>query len=105
MMIDLPLTFGIVGMVCILFAFLMVQLHYWTQDQMRYDIVNFFGSALLLIYAFEGRVWPFVILNSVWALYSLWDVMGDMRKRGNVENAEVNLCRSSSLESYDDRHA
>jgi len=104
-MIDLPLTFGIVGMVCILFAFLMVQLHYWTQDQMRYDIVNFFGSALLLIYAFEGRVWPFVILNSVWALYSLWDVMGDMRKRGNVENAEVNLCRSSSLESYDDRHA
>ena len=78
MVYDPFLILGIIGMICILVGFLLTQLHKWTQDQMRYDVANFLGSALLLIYALEGRAWPFVILNGVWALYSLKDVAADI---------------------------
>ncbi|HLC76032.1 MAG TPA: hypothetical protein VJB82_02860 [Candidatus Peribacterales bacterium] len=80
MVYDPFLILGIIGMICILVGFLLTQRHIWTQDQTRYDIVNFVGSALLLIYALEGRAWPFVILNGVWALYSLKDVIADLGK-------------------------
>ena len=76
---DLFLTLGILGMVCILYAFLMVQTHRWSQDDMKFDLVNLIGSALLLVYAVNGEMWPFVILNGVWALYSLKDVVKDLR--------------------------
>ena len=79
MTFDPFLTLGIIGMVCILYAFLRVQTHAWTQDLMRYDVVNFLGSAFLLIYALEGRAWPFVVLNGIWALYSLKDMVGDLK--------------------------
>lgn len=78
MVYDPFLILGIIGMICILVGFLLTQLHIWTQDQIRYDIVNFIGSALLVIYALEARAWPFVILNGVWALYSLKDVIADL---------------------------
>ncbi len=75
MNIDLLLALGILGMLCILWAFLMVQAHRWSQDDLFYDAVNFLGSLFLVIYAVSGRAWPFVILNSIWALYSLRDVL------------------------------
>ncbi len=72
---DLFLLIGIVGMACILFSFLMVQRHTWTQDDLIYDLLNAIGSILLVINAVAGGAWPFVILNTIWALYSLRDVI------------------------------
>jgi hypothetical protein len=54
-----------------------VQMHIWTQDQFKYDVLNLIGSSLLLAYALDGRAWPFVVLNAVWALYSLRDTVRD----------------------------
>lgn len=48
---------------------------------MKFDLINLIGSGLLLIYAVNGEMWPFVILNGVWALYSLKDVLKDIRKK------------------------
>ena len=72
---------GIIGMILILLAFFMVQSHRWSQDDLIYDFVNFLGSLLLVIYGISGHAWPFVILNSVWGLYSLKDVLSDMLKK------------------------
>ena len=72
---------GIAGMLLILLAFFMVQSHTWSQDDLIYDFVNFLGSLLLVIYGVAGHAWPFVILNSVWGLYSLKDVLADMMKK------------------------
>lgn len=66
---------GIIGMTCILLAFVMVQMHRWTPDDLRYDLFNFVGSTLLVINALSARVWPFVILNMIWGLYALRDVI------------------------------
>jgi len=73
---DIYLVLGIVGMVLILWGFLMIQAHRWNQDQLIYDTFNFVGSVLLVIYAVVGRAWPFVVLNTIWGLYSLKDILG-----------------------------
>ena len=73
---------GIGGMILILIAFFMVQAHKWSQDALIYDAVNFLGSTLLVIYGVAGKAWPFVVLNGVWAIYSLKDLIGDLVVRG-----------------------
>jgi len=78
MVVDLPLVIGIIGMILILVAFFQVQSHAWSQDGLAYDVVNFAGSVLLVIYGITGGAWPFVILNGVWALYSLKDIILDL---------------------------
>lgn len=72
---DLFLLIGIVGMAGILLGFVMVQTHTWTQDDVVYDLVNGIGSILLVISAVASRAWPFVILNTIWGLYSMRDVL------------------------------
>ncbi len=69
------LLIGIVGMAFILLSFMMVQTHRWTQDDFVYDFLNFLGSAFLVISAVASHAWPFVILNTIWGLYSLRDVL------------------------------
>ncbi len=81
MVIDFPLVIGTLGMLCVLTAFFMVQTHRWSEDDMIYDVVNFIGGALLVYYSILGKVWPFVILNAVWALYSLKDIIADLGTR------------------------
>lgn len=78
---DLPLIAGIAGMLMILLGFFGVQTHRLSQDALRYDVLNAAGSLLLVYYGVVGHAWPFVILNSVWALYSLKDIVVDLRKK------------------------
>ncbi len=81
MVVDLPLVAGIGGMICILIGFFMTQSHRWSQDDITYDIINMIGSSLLVWYGIAGKAWPFVILNTVWALYSLKDVIKDSQQK------------------------
>jgi len=67
-------------MTLILFGFFMTQSHHWSQDDLAYDLTNFIGSSLLIWYGFTGKAWPFVILNTIWAIYSLKDVIQDTQK-------------------------
>ncbi len=76
---DIWLVIGVVGMLWILFAFLLIQTHKVTADSILYDVLNFLGSALLVIYGIAGNVWPFVILNGIFALYSLYDIIKDLQ--------------------------
>lgn len=72
---DLPLIIGIVGMLLVLVGFIMIQTHRWTADDFGYDFVNFLGSSGLMYYGYVGHAWPFVILNGIFALYSLKEVI------------------------------
>ncbi len=76
---DPYLILGILGMALILLAFFMSQNHRWSSDSMVYDLVNFVGSVLLIVYAIPPRAWPFIVLNGVWALVSLKDIFGDLK--------------------------
>lgn len=72
---------GIVGAFLILLAFILNQIHIWKDTGLIYDITNFIGAVLLVIYGLIIKGWPFVILNSVWAIVSLRDVVLDIKKK------------------------
>lgn len=78
---DLIQAIGSLGALCILIGFILNQIGKWKPRQFSYDMVNFVGSALLIWYAFLLHSTPFMILNGVWALVSLRDVIRDMRKK------------------------
>ncbi len=78
-MMDPFFLMGITGMLMILIAFLLLQRHHISQDDLSYDALNFLGSALLVVYGIAGRVWPFVILNGIFGLYSLIDMITDLK--------------------------
>lgn len=66
---------GIAGATIILVFFLLNQTHRISTDEKIYDLFNFFGSALLVAYSILIEAWPFFVLNSVWALFSLKDFL------------------------------
>ncbi len=71
---DINLFIGSLGAAIILAAFIALQLHYITDEDVRYDAANVVGSVFLVWYAYMGGSWPFLILNTVWGLVSLRDV-------------------------------
>ena len=61
------LFIGIVGMLCVLTAFVLDEFfRRFNRDTFSYNILNFVGAALLVYYGFTLRGWPFVALNLVW---------------------------------------
>lgn len=71
---------GVVGATLVLIGFILVQTHRLRDEDIRYDLLNALGSALLLWYAYLLSSYPFMILNSVWLLVSLKDVVGWWRR-------------------------
>lgn len=58
---------GIVGVVCILTAFLLDEFYKkLNSETVPYNLLNIFGSGLLMYYAYTLQSWPFVALNAVW---------------------------------------
>ncbi|OGY98665.1 MAG: hypothetical protein A2855_01395 [Candidatus Liptonbacteria bacterium RIFCSPHIGHO2_01_FULL_57_28] len=74
------LLIGIAGATLILLAFVLNELHIWSEDSLAYDVTNFIGGALLVWYAWLIHSWPFVVLNGVWTLVALRDSISDMRR-------------------------
>lgn len=72
---DTPVLIGSCGAAIILVAFIAEQLHMLRDTDIRYDAANAVGSLLLVWYAWVGESYPFFVLNSVWALVSLRDVV------------------------------
>ncbi|HNU95860.1 MAG TPA: hypothetical protein PKH95_00435 [Candidatus Magasanikbacteria bacterium] len=72
---------GIIGAGLVLLAFIMNQTKKWKNTDLIYDFVNFLGALLLVIYGLLLKGYPFVVLNTVWALVSLRDVLIDLKKK------------------------
>jgi hypothetical protein len=71
---------GVAGATLVLIGFVLVQTHRLRDEDIRYDLLNALGSGLLLWYAVLLESYPFMILNSVWLLVSLKDVLTWWRK-------------------------
>ena len=63
---------GIAGVVCILIAFIIGNYNDLDKRTKADEIFNLVGSLLLLGYAIDGMLWPFIVLNSIWAGWSVW---------------------------------
>jgi hypothetical protein len=62
----------IVGAVLILIAFAAAQFGAMDPHSRVYLVLNFVGSLILAILAWRERQWGFLLLESVWAVVSLW---------------------------------
>jgi hypothetical protein len=71
---------GASGAFLILVAFLLNQTHKWKDTYFIYDFTNLVGSGLLVAYAILLNSIPFLILNGVWAMVSLRDVITDINR-------------------------
>lgn len=74
-MIEIANILGIIGAGIILFAFLLNQINKLKNDDFVYDLLNFIGGLLLVAYAIVTGAIPFIILNSVWLVVSLRDLI------------------------------
>jgi hypothetical protein len=69
----------IIGALLILSGFAGSQFGLVDQRSWAYLIVNALGSAILAVLGWYERQWGFFLLEFVWALVSLWSMMGKLR--------------------------
>lgn len=72
---DMITLIGIVGAACVLIAYVGGQLRMLTTTSIWYDGLNVLGSALLIWYAVLLGSIPFIVLNAVWIIFSLKDMI------------------------------
>ncbi len=84
-MVDVSFIVGLVGMACILVAFVLDE--FWkkfNQETVQYNMLNALGAAMLVYYGYVSQVWPFVMLNLFWcgaAMVKLGRVVGRKGKK------------------------
>ena len=66
---------GFIGALTILVFFFLNQTHRIDRDSKLYDAGNVIGSSLLVLYALFIGSTPFVVLNVIWVLVSLRDIV------------------------------
>lgn len=67
------LLIGLAGMSFILLGFILNELSKKINTNTReYNIINLIGAGLLVYYSIIIISWPFLILNSVWAITAIW---------------------------------
>jgi len=85
---DQTTLIGFTGATLILIAFVLNQIKKWRDDDLVYDVFNFIGGALMVYYALLILSYPFAVLNSVWALVSLKDILIKPRKN-HVQGMDI----------------
>jgi hypothetical protein len=64
----------VLGSLCVLVPFVLVQLGVLSSASRRYGWLNLTGSSLLAVEAALGHDWGFLLLEGVWAVVSLRSV-------------------------------
>ena len=69
---------GLIGVALILFAYFLNTCNYIKQDKLFY-VMNIFGAGLACYASFLINYLPFVVLEGVWLLVSIYGLMRTMR--------------------------
>lgn len=69
------------GSVLILTPFALVTFGRLSAASLPYQLLNFLGSGVLTVVAIVQREYGFLLLESVWALVSLWGIVNILRGR------------------------
>ena len=65
----------IIGALLILAGFAAAQFGRLNVDSTTYLVLNLIGSVILAYLAWDQRQWGFLLLETVWALVSLWSLI------------------------------
>lgn len=70
----------VVGALLILVAFAAAQFGAMDPHSRVYLVLNFVGSLILAVLAWHERQWGFLLLETVWAIVSLWGLRTLLRR-------------------------
>ena len=82
------IVIGTSGALIVLIAFILNQIKKWREDYLIYDVFNFVGSLLLVIYAIIFSSYPFLVLNFIWSALSLRDILVDLKRNSKGERKD-----------------
>lgn len=77
---------SVLGALAILGAFAANQFGWVTPSQLSYAVANLVGAGILTVVAVVDRQAGFMILQSAWALVSLWGIVAILRGGGVRED-------------------
>jgi len=63
------------GMFLVLSAFTLLKLNKIKHSQLLYNLLNLVGSFFLVLAAIYTKTYAFMLLNSVWVIFSLVDIL------------------------------
>lgn len=67
--------FGYVGLICILTGFILNISKKMKTDSKSYNVINLIGGSSLTYYSATLKSVPFVILQSIWAIFALYNLV------------------------------
>jgi hypothetical protein len=70
----------VVGAILILVAFAAAQFDAMDPHSRAYLVLNFLGSLILAVLAWQERQWGFLLLETVWAAVSGWGLRSTLRR-------------------------
>lgn len=75
---------SVIGALLILGAFAANLLQWMNTSNLWYSLLNFVGSAILLVVAVLDQQVGFILLEGAWALVSLWGIITVLRGGGSI---------------------
>jgi hypothetical protein len=73
---------SVLGALLILGAFAANLLQWMNTSNLWYSLLNFVGSAILLVVAILDQQFGFILLEGAWALVSLWGIIAALQGGG-----------------------
>ena len=73
---------SVIGALLILGAFAANLLQWMNTSNLWYSLLNFVGSAILMVIAIIDQQYGFILLEGTWALVSLWGIIAALRGGG-----------------------
>ena len=78
---DYALIAGLIGMFLCLLAFFLDLFDFIDQDSFQFAIINAIGSGFLTFYAITLNSIPFLILNGIWVIASIYKILLLLKKK------------------------
>lgn len=73
----------IIGAILILAGYALEQFRILKTNSLTYLLLNFVGSAILTVLAWQTNQWGFLLLEVVWALISFWGLFKLFMQKNN----------------------
>jgi hypothetical protein len=79
-MVDVNFVIGTLGLLFLLIGFISNAIKKLTQDQPAYLILNILGAGFLAYYAYTTDSIPFLILEGIWTVFSIYKLITVYKK-------------------------
>lgn len=79
-MISIQDIIGYLGLILVLIPFILEELNKLDYRSKTYNILNIIGSAVLVWYSIQTKVYVFTIANLIWVLFALYALIKNKKK-------------------------